>query len=227
MHAEHLTMHAEHWDAIFRTTTDAQLGWYEENVAQTLKFLDRIPAGNPLDVFLPGAGTSGLVDELLRRGHSLVLNDISLAALDKLQTRLGGEGHTPGGTGTDARIQWLHHDISKPLPAGLPPVHLWLDRAVLHFLLLESDIQAYFDNLRAVVAPGGHVLLAEFSTDGAKKCAGLELHRYSTDEMAERLGAGFELLGSEAYTYTNPNGDPRPYIYALFRRRPGSSRQRE
>ncbi len=213
-------MHAEHWNDIFRTTTDAELGWYEDNVSQTLKFLDRIPTTLPLEIFLPGAGTSLLVDELLRRGHNLVLNDISQAALDKLEERLASRKSTCLEAGAEACIQWLHHDISRPLPAGLPPVTLWLDRAVLHFLLLESDIKAYFDNLRAVVEPGGYVLLAEFSTDGAKKCAGLELHRYSTGEMADRLGADFDLIASEHYTYTNPKGDPRPYIYALFRRRP-------
>jgi EEF1A lysine methyltransferase 2 len=36
--------------------------------------------------------------------------------------------------------------------------------------------------------------------------------------MAERLGPGFELVQAEDFTFVNPAGDPRPYIYALFHR---------
>jgi hypothetical protein len=89
---------------------------------------------------------------------------------------------------------------------------------VLHFLLSENEIQGYFANLYAAVRPGGHVLLAEFSTVGAIKCAGLELHRYSLEEMSIRLGKDFALIASEEHTYTNPSGQPRPYIYGLFRK---------
>jgi EEF1A lysine methyltransferase 2 len=206
-----MTTPKQHWNKIFASTTDPELGWYESDPSQTLKFLELIPRSETatVTIFLPGAGTSVLVDELLARGYELILNDISDEALHKLKKRIG----------TDGRLLWLHHDISKPLPAGLPPADIWVDRAVLHFLLEEADIQGYFANLRSAVRVGGYALLAEFSTAGASRCAGLDLHRYSSEEMCERMGAGFELVKQEDYTYINPFGDPRPYLYALYRKK--------
>ena len=168
-----------------------------------------MPAIATPTIFLPGAGTSLLVDELLARGARLVLNDVSDEALRKLRQRIGGRTPEP---------VWLHHDISQPLPAGLPTCDLWLDRAVLHFLLEEPEITGYFRNLRTVLRPGGHVLLAEFAPAGAPRCAGLDVHRYSTEEMAERLGPEFTLRHAEDVTFVNPSGAPRPYVYALFQR---------
>ncbi len=201
----------EHWNKIFSAKADSELGWYEEDVSQTLKFLDLIPHEKASTVFLAGAGTSILVDELLSRGLKLILNDISEEALAKLRNRIG----------TNDRLAWLHHDLSKPLPDGIPQIDIWIDRAVLHFLLQENDIQGYFNNLNSNIHIGGHALLAEFSIDGEKKCAGLELHRYSVEEMTERIGENFELVKAEDYTYINPAGDPRPYIYTLYRKQNG------
>jgi len=198
----------QHWDTIFSSKTDPQLGWYEHDVSQTLKFLDLISQCKNTTVFIPGAGTSVLVDELLARKSQLILNDISDEALNKLKNRIGI--HTG--------LTWLHHDIAKPLPDGIPQADIWIDRAVLHFLLAETDIQGYFNNLHATVRPGGYALLAEFSITGASKCAGLELHRYAVKEMTERMGAEFELVKHEDYTFINPSGDARPYIYALYRK---------
>jgi hypothetical protein len=61
-------------------------------------------------------------------------------------------------------------------------------------------------------------MFAEFSLTGAPKCAGLTLHRYSTDEISQRLGSAFKLVSQFDYTYINPFGDPRPYIYVLFKK---------
>lgn len=199
----------QHWNAIFASRADAQLGWYERESARTLHMLDLVPRQDAAMAFLPGAGTSVLVDELLGRGLRLVVNDISDAALGKLKARFGERPHD---------IVWLHHDISRPLPANVPPVDLWIDRAVLHFLLSDAAITGYFDNLRTVLRPGGHVLLAEFSLAGAPKCAGLDVHRYDAPEMAARLGPGFILVRQEDHTFINPAGDERPYVYALFKR---------
>jgi EEF1A lysine methyltransferase 2 len=199
----------EHWNRAFAGKADSDLGWYEGDVRQTLTLLDLIPSSEITTAFLPGAGTSLLVDELLARGLRLVLNDISDEALARLKHRIGKDGD---------RVVWLHHDISKPLPVNIPQIDLWVDRAVLHFLLDEADITGYFRNLLAILKPGGHVLLAEFSEAGATRCAGLDVHRYSVAEMAQRLGLEFSLVKAEDYIFTNPAGAPRPYVYALFRR---------
>lgn len=201
----------EHWNEVFTSRDDAELGWYENDPAQTLKFLQEVPDLDTATVFLPGAGTSVLVDVLLPRCRLLVLNDISDVALEKLRARLGA----------DANVHWLHHDIARPLPKTVPSADVWTDRAVLHFLLEEEQIAGYFDNLRATVKPGGHVLLAEFAPDGAPKCAGLALHRYSAAELAQRIGADFTLVREERYVYINPFGGSRPYTYALFQRNGG------
>lgn len=198
----------EHWNAIFSAKTDPELGWYEKDASQTLKYLEKIPHKESATVFLPGAGTSVLVEELLAKGYRIILNDISDSALQKLKERVGDND----------RLTWLHHDISKPLPDGLPLVDIWIDRAVLHFLLNEEDIKGYFVNLHSSLRNGGYALLAEFSSEGAPKCAGLQLHRYSIDELNMRVGPNFQLVEHEDYVFINPYGDARPYIYSLYRK---------
>ena len=202
----------KHWDSIFASTEDGKLGWHETDTTQTMKFVEPLLRGQTPVIFLPGAGTSLLVDRLLQHEGRLILNDISGTALKKLEQRIGRSD----------RLTWLQQDIAKPLPDDLPPVDLWIDRAVLHFLLREEAIDAYFRNLKSVLRPGGHVLLAEFSTRGARKCAGLELHRYSLEEYDRRLGADFERIASEEHNYINPFGEPRPYVYGLYRRQPAA-----
>lgn len=197
-----------HWNTIFDSTEDTELGWYEEDVTQTLKFVDEVDLADQSVIFLPGAGTTLLADELIARGYTLILNDISDKALAKLKKRVGDS----------KQLHWLRHDLTEPLPDHLPPADLWVDRAVMHFLTDEKDIQTYFKNLKAAVKPGGYALLAEFSKTGAPKCAGLELHRYSAKELSQRMNPDFQLVHKEEYTYTNPWGDPRPYIYTLYRK---------
>ncbi len=201
-------MTSKHWDAIFSKQRDSELGWYESELSQTLAFIDRIPPTESTTTFLAGAGTSQLADALLAKEHQLILNDISTKALTTLQQRLGKAGS----------LTWLQHDLSKPLPIQTPQVDLWVDRAVLHFLLNEADIQTYFRNVTATVRANGYVLLAEFSKVGAPKCAGLEVHRYSIDEMNRRMGKEFKLIHHEDYMFINPFNEPRPYVYALYQR---------
>mgnify|MGYP000400660730 CR=1 FL=1 len=197
---------ADHWDHIFQSKRDAELGWFEKDMEQTLKFVRQASPSKGASFFLPGAGTSTLVDKLYAMGHRLVLNDVSEEALKQVKSRLGGDG-----------IEYQVADISQSFEKRYE-VDFWLDRAVLHFLLTETEISGYFDNLRQSVKPGGYVLLAEFAKGGASKCAGLELTQYDITDMQARLGDDFSLIASENYTFINPFEQPRPYIYGLFRR---------
>lgn len=196
-----------HWDRIFsKSPGDNSLGWHEGSSAQTLSYLDRLELEIPSAIFVAGAGTSMLPGDLLVRGHRLIINDISRLALSKLQKRIG----------PNRRAVWISKDLALPFTEGLPSLDLWIDRAVLHFLLKEKEIEQYFETLQGAVKHGGYVLLAQFSTKAVDKCAGLGVHRYSLDEMIDRLGGEFQLIRDEIVHYTAPNGASRPYLYALF-----------
>jgi len=198
-----------YWDTIFSGAEDSTLGWYEKDASKTFQLLDSIPDWEHSAILLPGAGTSVLIEELLARGARLVLNDISGEALDRVRKRLGKR---------ERDIQWLNQDISQLIDPVLQDIDIWIDRAVLHFLLQEDEIAGYFENVKAALKAGGHVLFAEFSMEGASKCAGLQVHRYSIEELSQRLGSSFVLKDYFDHTYINPHGDKRPYLYALYQR---------
>jgi len=196
----------QHWNNIFANKTDQDLGWYEADLSQTMKYIEQVPLTPESVIFLPGAGTSFLVDKLISAGSHLIANDISNKALTKLAQRVENE-----------RLTCLCQSISDQFSSPLS-VDLWIDRAVLHFLLSEQEISGYFNNLLKAVKVGGYVLLAEFSHTGAKKCAGLAVHQYSIAEMQERLGEDFELIASEEHTFINPFQQEKPYVYGFFKR---------
>lgn len=200
---------SKHWNTIFSNTEDSKLGWYEKDLTKTLELLDQIEQWESATIFIPGAGTSLLIEELLSRGAKLVLNDISLEALNRVRSRLKKKS---------GKIDWLCQDIAQPIKGGVPAIDIWIDRAVLHFLTDKDDINGYFKNVRSTLKAGGYAIFAEFSKTGAEKCAGLTLQRYSLEELSEKLGRPFKLVSHFDYTYINPYGDPRPYIYALYKK---------
>lgn len=202
----------DHWDRVYNKKGADQLGWYEHTPQPSLKLIDRchLPPGAPvLDV---GVGASTLIDHLLDRGHTAITAvDISAAALEQLKARLGAD--------KAGCVRWLVDDITRPQSlAQLGDVALWHDRAVLHFLCDHTDRQTYLATLRQVLRPGGFVIIAAFSLDGAPTCSGLPIFRYSPAMLAAFLGDEFELLDDFDYLYRQPWGDPRPYVYTRFQR---------
>jgi methyltransferase family protein len=199
----------QHWDKIFSGKPLAELGWYETDLSPTFKLIDQTNLPTDAHILNVGAGSTTLVDELLARGYTKVLaTDISEVALHKLQARLG-----------ESRVEMIIDDLTNPTKLNtLAPVDLWIDRAVLHFFTKEKDQEAYFLLLKKLLKQGSYALLAQFSLQGAEKCSGLPVHRYSEAMLEEKLGDGFLLVESFEYTYTMPSGDTRPYIYTLFRR---------
>ena len=191
----------QHWDNL--------LGWYEKNPSSILELLDLNLDWKDSIAFLPGIGTSDIFEELLSRKIKLFLNDISQKALEKIGHKLGDRINN---------VTLYNGNIAKTLSTTIPKVDLWIDRAGLHFLIEETDIDGYFQNLKSIVKKGGFALFAQFSTEGATKCAGLNIHRYSLKDISERLGDNFQVVNQFDHTYINPYGDPRPYIYVLYKR---------
>jgi EEF1A lysine methyltransferase 2 len=212
----------EHWNNIYETTEEKKLGWYEDDFSQILDFLNQIPKQDNTKLFISGVGRSALPYLLLKSARhnqqniALILNDLSSEIITSEKEKYSKE-FTP----TPNNIQWLCQDISQPLPSNLTQncsIDIWIDRAVLHFLIDETDINEYFKNINKTVKVGGYALFAEFSKDGATQCAGLDVTRYDVDMLQNRL-SNYELIKSQEYLYINPNKSPRPYIYTLFQRK--------
>lgn len=203
------TIESKHWNSIFLDSEDSTLGWYEEDLNKTLSLLRLIENWKKSTIFISGAGTSALIDLLLSENIKLIVNDISIEAINKVKERLGTN---------QQKINWLCQDISHTFQKRVETIDIWLDRAVLHFLIEEKNIDGYFENLKTHLAKNGYVIFAEFSQIGAKKCAGLPIHQYSIMELSQRLGESFRLISHFEHTFINPRGEEKPYIYVLYKR---------
>ena len=59
---------------------------------------------------------------------------------------------------------------------------------------IKEAVAVHLRLVQNKVKKGGYAIFAEYNLDGATKCAGLPIHRYSTDMLAGNLGNDFEPL---------------------------------
>ena len=203
----------KHWNNAYQNSPITNLGWYEENPEQSLELINSCNLSKEALIFNAGAGATTLIAKLLGEGYeNIVVNDIASAALKELSNNLS--------LNKNAYINYIVDDLTNPTELlKLKNVDLWHDRAVLHFFTEQNQQKAYFDLLKKAVKPKGFVILAEFNLEGAKKCSGLDVFNYNEEMLQERLGADFDLLKSFNYTYTQPSGNTREYVYTLFQKK--------
>ncbi len=200
-----------HWDKTYLSKPQEKLGWYEVDLSATLNLLAKASLKKDAHIFIVGAGSTTLVDELLALGYTnLTATDISQVALELLAKRVDNEG-----------VSYIVDDLTNPtVLEDIEPVDFWLDRAVLHFFTEKKAQDTYFDLLKRKVKGGGFVLLAEFSLTGRTKCSGLPVRRYSIEMYEKHLGDQYQLITSFDYGYVKPStGEVRPYVYGVFGKR--------
>ena len=202
----------EHWNEIYDALDIDELPWQEEIPEPSIKLLSKCHINKDEPILDVGAGASTFVDYLINQGFSNInATDISEIALNKIKERLGQE--------KASSVKWIVDDITQPIYIqNIRDIAVWHDRAVLHFLLEESQQQMYLSTLKKVVKKGGYVIIAAFSLEGAKKCSGLEVKNYDQNLLAKFLGEDFHLLEYFAYIFSMRSGNVRPYIYTLFQR---------
>jgi SAM-dependent methyltransferase len=151
-----------------------------------------------------GGGDSRLVDHLVARGVQCVtVVDISGTALRRAAARL-----------PLAPVTWIETDVTGPWTA--PPVDLWHDRAVFHFLTDGSDRSRYLEHLLNILKPGGQAVFATFALDGPSTCSGLPVMRYSAATLSAALGPGFRLVETLHDDHQTPSGSVQNFCYSRF-----------
>jgi SAM-dependent methyltransferase len=201
----------EHWNKAYSSKPVEKMGWYENDVSATMKLIENTKLPLDASILNVGAGSTTLIDELLVREFSnIAASDVSEVSLENLKDRLGKSAQL---------VKWIVDDLTNSTQLKLlTPIDLWVDRAVLHFFVDETDRVHYFELLKRLVKPCGFALFAEFSLKGANRCSGLPVLRYSNEMLFNQLGESFQLVETFDYIYTMPSGDERPYIYSLFQR---------
>ncbi|WP_306476157.1 class I SAM-dependent methyltransferase [Methyloversatilis sp.] len=198
-----------HWEDVYARKAPDSVSWFQPHAQHSLDLIARTGLMRDAAIIDVGGGASTLVDDLLARGyHDLTVLDLSAAALDAAQARLGDEAR---------RVSWVEADITEvDLPAQR--YDLWHDRAVFHFLTDAAQRQAYVEQVLRAVKPGGHVIVATFAEDGPDRCSGLPVMRYGADALHAEFGAPFELLEHSRETHHTPGGAVQQFVYCYCRR---------
>lgn len=197
----------EHWEHVYRTKSPTQVSWYQPVPALSMAFIRStgVPVEAPIiDI---GAGTATLVDTLLNSDYTDVsVLDIAAAALAESSKRLGDIGKN---------VHWIESDVLE-----FEPVRgycIWHDRAAFHFLTDAESVGKYLDVLRTALVPNGHLVLGTFGAEGPDRCSGLEVQRYSIEQLTTLLEADFDLTSFELEDHPTPTGDMQQFLFSAWR----------
>lgn len=199
----------QHWQHVYATKPLTDVSWYQPHPARSLELIGGSGAGLEAPIIDVGGGDALLVDALLDRGHTqLSVLDVSRAALDRARHRLG--------TGA-AAVTWIEADVTQVvLPAAAFAV--WHDRAVFHFLTTADDRARYVATATTAVQPGGTLIVATFALDGPARCSGLDVARYSPQQLAAEFAAGFRLERGFADVHVTPTQAEQRFSFAVMTR---------
>ena len=197
-----------HWEQVYREKGPDQVSWFQAEARLSRRLIEQAAPDRNASILDVGAGASTLVDGLLASGYRrLTVLDLSAAALALTRSRLG-----PGAE----HVTLLEGDV---LTASFATAafDVWHDRAVFHCLTDAEQRRRYIAQVRHAVRPGGHVLVATFADDGPLRWSGLDVARYSADELHGVFGADFQLVTSTREDHVTPSGGHQAFVYCLGR----------
>ncbi|NNN01862.1 MAG: class I SAM-dependent methyltransferase [Acidimicrobiaceae bacterium] len=195
------------WDTTYTHKSPAQRSWTEGIPQESLRFIDASGVGPDDAVIDIGAGSARLVDELKRRRFTDVsVLDVSSVALQEVRSRLG-----------DANVHWINADVTRWKPER--SYRLWHDRAVFHFLVESEQQSAYVQIVSDCVEPGGFLVMGTFAPDGPDTCSGLEVRRWSIEELSSLFDGGFDLVRGEYKDHLTPWAAVQPFTWVMLQRR--------
>lgn len=197
----------DHWQTLYGKRHFSEVSWYQSLPEPSLELIRETGVPKTAPILDVGGGASTLVDHLLAEGFSdLTVLDLAPLALAAARARLGAAAE---------RVKWIAADITEFRPSRR--YALWHDRAVLHFLRDPVQRQRYLDVLQAALAPAGHVIIATFGPEGPTRCSGLEVQRYSAEQLGALLGSGYHLVRGALEDHVTPGGRRQQFLYGWWR----------
>lgn len=203
-------MHTEkrnHWEKVYQTKKPHEVSWTQEKPETSMNFIKSFNLPKTARIIDIGGGDSNLVDFLLQEGYENVsVLDISEHALERAKQRLGT---------TADKVTWIVSDITAFNPTV--QYDIWHDRATFHFLTGQDQINKYMQIAEKNVS--GYLAVGTFSDKGPDKCSGLEIKKYSADQLIEQFTPPFERINCINEDHLTPFNTSQNFTFCSFKRK--------
>ena len=147
-----------------------------------------------------------LADNLLELNYTdISLVDISSNALKEVKDRLQNKS-----------LNFIETDILNF--NSNDKYDIWHDRAVFHFITNPEGIEKYISLCNKYINNQGILIIGTFAEDGPLKCSGLEIKRYSVDQISGLFKETFELVESFKILHKTPFDTEQSFTFCVLRK---------
>ena len=196
----------KHWEKIYETKKIDGVSWYEKTPHQSIKLIQKYSDKNSDKIIDVGCGKSFLADNLLKLNYeNITLVDISLNALNEVKSRLKNE-----------YLNFIETNILNFNSEN--GYDIWHDRAVFHFITDKKEINRYLKICNKQINKGGILIIGTFAEDGPLKCSGLEIKRYSINNLKELFKENFEFIEGFKKLHNTPFDTQQSFTFCVFRK---------
>ena len=196
----------KHWENIYQTKKIDGVSWYQETPYESIELIKKFSTTNLDKIIDIGCGKGFLADNLLKLNYeNITLVDISLNALKEVKERLNNES-----------LNFIETDVlNLKLEQAFD---IWHDRAVFHFITNKKSVEKYISLCNEYIGEGGKLIIGTFAEDGPLKCSGLEIKRYSVENLKELFKENFEFIEGFKKLHCTPFETQQSFTFCVFRK---------
>ena len=196
----------KHWENIYQKKEIDGVSWYQKVPIESLQLIKKYSISNSDKIIDIGCGKSFLADNLLELNYTdISLVDISSNALKEVKDRLQNKS-----------LNFIETDILNF--NSNDKYDIWHDRAVFHFITEREGIKKYISLCKEYINKEGILIIGTFAEDGPLKCSGLEIKRYSVDQISDLFEESFELVESFKMLHKTPFNTEQSFSFCVLRK---------
>ena len=196
----------KHWENIYQKKEIDGVSWYQKVPIESLQLIKKYSISNSDKIIDIGCGKSFLVDNLLELNYTdISLVDISSNALKEVKDRLQNKS-----------LNFIETDILNF--NSNDKYDIWHDRAVFHFITDSEGIKKYISLCNEYINKEGILIIGTFAEDGPLKCSGLEIKRYSVDQISGLFKETFKLVESFKMLHKTPFDTEQSFSFCVLRK---------
>ena len=196
----------KHWENIYQTKNIDGVSWYQETPYESIELIKKFSTTDSDMIIDIGCGKSFLADNLLKLNYkNITLVDISLNALKEVKERLNNKS-----------LNFIETDV---LNLKLERTFdIWHDRAVFHFITNKKSVEKYISLCNEYIIEGGKLIIGTFAEDGPLKCSGLEIKRYSIENLRKLFAENFEFIEGVKKLHRTPFDTEQSFTFCVFKK---------